>query len=152
MFRLNTQTRKLPAFKRISAMATTSPQASGPIESAIRTKLVSSLQPTILVIHNDSYQHRHHASMRAQGGGNGETHFSLEIVSDEFKGKVCSLQPPLSFASKYWTNISFTLFQTTMQRHRMIYSVLSEELNQGLHSLSLKTKTKSEAGTEPAST
>ncbi|KAJ3733551.1 bola-like protein-domain-containing protein [Lentinula guzmanii] len=128
MFRLNLITRKLPAYKAISAMATTtSPSSSGPIELAIRSKLVSSLQPAALVIHNDSYQHRHHAPMRAQGGGSGETHFSLEIVSDEFEGK------------------------TTMQRHRMIYSILSEELNQGLHALSLKTKTRAETSTEAAS-
>lgn len=31
-----------------------------------------------------------------------------------------------------------------MQRHRMIYSALSEELSQGLHALSLKTKTPEE--------
>ncbi|KAJ3748981.1 bola-like protein-domain-containing protein [Lentinula detonsa] len=128
MFRLNLITRKLPAYKAISAMATTtSSSPSGPIELAIRSKLVSSLQPAALVIHNDSYQHRHHAPMRAQGGGSGETHFSLEIVSDEFEGK------------------------TTMQRHRMIYSILSEELNQGLHALSLKTKTRAETSTEAAS-
>ncbi|KAJ3989853.1 bola-like protein-domain-containing protein [Lentinula detonsa] len=106
---------------------TTSSSPSGPIELAIRSKLVSSLRPAALVIHNDSYQHRHHAPMRAQGGGSGETHFSLEIVSDEFEGK------------------------TTMQRHRMIYSILSEELNQGLHALSLKTKTRAETSTEAAS-
>ncbi|KAH7874588.1 bola-like protein-domain-containing protein [Lentinula edodes] len=129
MFRLRSQTRVLPAFRRISAMATASPSPSlGPIESVIRSKLLSSLQPAALVIHNDSYQHRHHAPMRAQDGGSGETHFSLEIVSDEFKGK------------------------TTMQRHRMIYSLLSEELDQGLHSLSLKTKTRAEAGIDTAST
>lgn len=31
-----------------------------------------------------------------------------------------------------------------MQRHRLIYSALSEELEQGLHALSLKTKTPAE--------
>ncbi|KAJ3724827.1 bola-like protein-domain-containing protein [Lentinula raphanica] len=102
---------------------TTSSSALGPVELAIRSKLVSSLQPTALVIRNDSHQHRHHAPMRVQGGGSGETHFALDIVSDEFEGK------------------------TTMQRHRMIYSILSEELNNGLHALSLKTKTRAEVGT-----
>ncbi|KAG6903072.1 hypothetical protein C0995_006259 [Termitomyces sp. Mi166 len=98
-------------------MDTASP---GPIETSIRDKLVESLQPTSLFITNDSWQHRHHAPMRAQGGGNGETHFSVQIVSDAFQGK------------------------TTMQRHRMVYFALSEELAQGLHSLSLKTKTTDE--------
>ncbi|KNZ77110.1 SufE-like protein, chloroplastic [Termitomyces sp. J132] len=64
--------------------------------------------------------------MRAQGGDNGETHFSVQIVSDAFKEKVIHLP------------------QTTMQRHRLVYSVLSEELAQGLHSLSLRTRTTDE--------
>ena len=32
-----------------------------------------------------------------------------------------------------------------MQRHRMIYGALSEEFAQGLHALSLQTKTETEA-------
>ncbi|KAG6850938.1 hypothetical protein H0H93_005807 [Arthromyces matolae] len=100
-------------------METVSP---GPIETSIHDKLLQALKPSSLNITNDSWKHRHHAPMRAQGGGNGETHFSVQIVSDAFIGK------------------------TPMQRHRMIYSVLSEEFAQGLHSLSLKTKTLDESG------
>ncbi|KAF5393520.1 hypothetical protein D9757_000781 [Collybiopsis confluens] len=122
MFRLH------PVFKRFSVMATTSQSSAGPIESAIRSKLTLSLQPTALIIHNDSHLHRHHAPMRAQGGGGGETHFSLQIVSDEFNRK------------------------TTMQRHRMVYSLLSEEFDQGLHSVSLKTSTTAEAETAKEAT
>ncbi|KAF9263359.1 bola-like protein [Marasmius fiardii PR-910] len=92
---------------------------SGPIATSIRQKLIA-LEPSELAIVNDSWQHRHHAAMRAQGGGNGETHFSVHIVSEAFQGK------------------------TTIQRHRMIYDILAEELQQGLHSLSLKTKTPAE--------
>ncbi|KAI0305758.1 bola-like protein-domain-containing protein [Multifurca ochricompacta] len=91
-----------------------------PIERAIRDKLTSLLQPSILAITNDSWQHRHHAAMRDQQGGNGETHFSVQVVSEEFVGKA------------------------TMQRHRMIYAALSEELKSGLHALSLNTKTEAE--------
>lgn len=36
-------------------------------------------------------------------------------------------------------------FKNTMQRHRMIYSALSEEFEKGLHALSLNTKTEEEA-------
>ncbi|EIM79174.1 bola-like protein [Stereum hirsutum FP-91666 SS1] len=88
-----------------------------PVEDAIRSKLMSLLRPSELVITNDSYQHRHHAPMRAQGGGSGETHFSVKVVSDAFAGK------------------------SSMQRHRMIYAALAEEFEQGLHALSLNTKT-----------
>ncbi|KZT70974.1 bola-like protein [Daedalea quercina L-15889] len=99
----------------------------GPVARSIRTKLFSALQPSELAIVNDSWQHRHHAAMRVQGGGSGETHFSIQVVSEQFRGK------------------------TTMQRHRLIYSMLSEELSQGLHALSLKTKTPEEVQSQTAS-
>lgn len=38
-----------------------------------------------------------------------------------------------------------------MQRHRLIYSMLSDELSQGLHALSLKTKTPEEVQSQAAS-
>ncbi|KAF9820391.1 hypothetical protein IEO21_01400 [Rhodonia placenta] len=105
-------------------MSAQSPQTSssseGPVAKSIKEKLTSLLRPSELTITNDSWQHRHHAAMRAQGGGNGETHFTVQVVSEEFKGK------------------------TTMQRHRMIYSALSDEMAAGLHALSLKTKTSEE--------
>ncbi|EIN11839.1 bola-like protein [Punctularia strigosozonata HHB-11173 SS5] len=98
-------------------------QAPGPIETSIRQKLTELLNPTELTITNDSWQHRHHRAMKEQGGGSGETHFSIQMVSDAFKGK------------------------TTMQRHRLVYAALAEELNRdgGVHALSLQTKTADEA-------
>lgn len=93
----------------------------GPVQLTIEQKLMASFRPQTMSITNDSWQHRHHAPMRAENGGNGETHFTINIVSDEFKGK------------------------TAMQRHRMIYSALKEELDAGLHALSLHTKTSGEA-------
>lgn len=109
----------------VTRMASSStPSPAGPVEMAIREKLTTALQPSELGITNDSWQHRHHSAMRAQGGGNGETHFSIQVVSELFRGK------------------------NTMQRHRMIYSALSNELAEGLHALSLKTKTPEEAEKE----
>ncbi|KAI0081233.1 bola-like protein [Panus rudis PR-1116 ss-1] len=101
-------------------MSTEAPSTPGPVERAIRDKLNTLLKPSQLDITNDSWQHRHHAPMRAQGGTSGETHFSIFVVSEVFKGK------------------------NTMQRHRLIYGALSDELSQGLHALSLKTKTPEE--------
>ncbi|PSR74624.1 hypothetical protein PHLCEN_2v9690 [Hermanssonia centrifuga] len=92
----------------------------GPVELSIREKLNVVLNPVELTITNDSWQHRHHTAMKAQGGGNGETHFSVNVVSEAFRDK------------------------STMQRHRIIYAALSDELAQGLHALSLKTKTPEE--------
>ncbi|RPD68623.1 bola-like protein [Lentinus tigrinus ALCF2SS1-7] len=97
------------------------PSSAGPVEHSIRAKLTDLLRPSQLEITNDSWQHRHHAPMRATGGGGGETHFSVRVVSDQFQGK------------------------NTMQRHRMIYAALSDEFAAGLHALSLKTKTPAEA-------
>ncbi|KAH6914296.1 bola-like protein-domain-containing protein [Coprinopsis sp. MPI-PUGE-AT-0042] len=101
-------------------MSTTSPE-TGLVEKAIHEKLTTALDPVSLTITNDSWQHRHHSAMRDQGGGNGETHFSLNVVSNEFKGK------------------------NSMQRHRLVYSLLSAEFAAGLHALSLSTKTEEEA-------
>ncbi|KAG9008780.1 hypothetical protein FRB94_013005 [Tulasnella sp. JGI-2019a] len=92
----------------------------GPVESSIRSKLTELLKPTTLNIANDSSKHKHHAPMRESGGGNGETHFSVEVVSDEFTGK------------------------KTIQRHRMINNALAQEFQEGLHALSLNTKTPQE--------
>ncbi|KAJ7079104.1 bola-like protein [Mycena belliarum] len=92
---------------------------AGPIESAIRDKLTTQFSPMLLHIRNDSAQHRHHSAMREQGGG-AETHFSVKIVSSAFRSK------------------------TTIQRHRLIHAALKEELDAGLHSLSLQTKTEQE--------
>lgn len=41
-------------------------------------------------------------------------------------------------------NLTFALVQTTMQRHRLIYGALSDELGAGVHALSLHTKTPAE--------
>ncbi|KAJ7217793.1 bola-like protein [Mycena pura] len=102
-------------------MSITTHASAGPIETAIREKLTAALNPTVLKISNDSWQHRHHAAMRAIGSdGSGETHFSVQIVASAFQSK------------------------TTIQRHRMIHNALRDEFDGGLHSLSLQTKTAEE--------
>jgi len=115
----------LHILKKSMATATATPVSQhatpGPLENAIREKLTAQFAPTLLKISNDSWQHRHHAAMRAQGSdGTGETHFSVQIVSATFQSK------------------------TTMQRHRLIYGALKDELDGGLHALSLQTKTEEE--------
>ncbi|KAI8338185.1 hypothetical protein BC941DRAFT_351888 [Chlamydoabsidia padenii] len=47
-------------------------------------------------------------------------------------------------AMKGNTNKETHFNHTLMQRHRMIYGLLGEELQQGLHALTLKTKTQNE--------
>lgn len=95
---------------------------AGPVERSIRTKLAETLKPLHLEVTNDSHLHAHHAAMRAVGGGNGESHFTVDVVSSAFEGK------------------------RQMQRHRLIYSTLQTELDAGLHALVIKAKTPEEAG------
>jgi len=106
--------------RTVRAMSTASNQI-GPTEASIRDKLTAVLDPKELVITNDSWKHANHAEMKVSGGGNGETHFAVQVISDVFAGK------------------------STMQRHSLIYAALREELGAGVHALSLATKTSSEA-------
>jgi len=59
------------------------------VEASIRSKLTEAFAPSHIFIRNDSSKHAHHAAMVAQGGGSGETHFFVELVSEAFQGKVC---------------------------------------------------------------
>jgi BolA family transcriptional regulator, general stress-responsive regulator len=80
----------------------------------IRQHLQDSLQAIHLVIEDDSHHHAGHVG--AQGGG----HYNVYIVSPLFNGK------------------------TTLQRHRMVYEVVNDLLNQGIHALSIKAHTPEE--------
>ncbi len=84
-------------------------------------QLTTALQPTTLEIYNDSHLHAHHKAM--QGVTSTETHFRLVITSDAFQSK---MQPA---------------------RHRLVYSLLKDELAQegGIHALQLRTMTPEEA-------
>ncbi|KAI8385751.1 bola protein [Blakeslea trispora] len=94
-------------------------QEKGPIQLSIEDKITEALQPSILETINESHLHAHHAAMK--GNTNKETHFKVTVVSEAFQGK------------------------SLMQRHRLIYNLLSDELqHQGLHALTLKTKTLAE--------
>lgn len=83
----------------------------------IKEKLEKELRPVVLEVEDVSYQHAGHAGVR---GNDGETHFNLKIVSEEFEGK------------------------SLVKRHRLVYGLLQEELQNGLHALSIVAKTPSE--------
>jgi BolA protein len=80
----------------------------------IRERLIV-LAPTHLEIIDDSARHAGHAGARNGGG-----HYRLTIVSPRFSG--CS----------------------TMQRHRLVYDVLSLLLKQEIHALHISAKTPEE--------
>jgi stress-induced morphogen len=85
----------------------------------IREKLEKELSPVELEVDDISYQHAGHAGVR---GSDGETHFNVKVVSKEFGGK------------------------SLVKRHRLIYNLLQEELESGLHAWSIVAKTPDEVG------
>ena len=82
----------------------------GAIFEAIQHKLTAAFSPSRLEIQDDSDRHAGHAG--ATPGG--ESHFNLLIEAEAFAG-----------ASK-------------VERQRMVYKVLAEELAGQLHALSIK--------------
>lgn len=84
--------------------------------------------------------------MRVVGGGSGETHFSVQVVSEKFQGLVRQGAPgrqrlfllePDSFGVTNWT-------QRMIARHRLVNDSLKDEFAAGLHALSIKAKSPEE--------
>ena len=83
------------------------------LKQVITRKLTLTFAPTELEVVDDSERHRGHSGYR-EGG---ETHFSVRIVAEAFTGK------------------------SRIERHRMINSVLADELVGGVHALALSALT-----------
>ena len=81
------------------------------VADTIRTKLTERLAPIRLDIVDESYRHAGHEGARPEG----ETHFSVTIVSAAFVG------------------------HTRVARQRLVYQTLTEELATCVHALSLTT-------------
>ena len=77
----------------------------------IREKLTSGLQPLRLAITDDSYKHAGHAGARPGG----ESHFTVEVVSAAFEG------------------------MNRVERQRLVYRLLADELAGPVHALALRT-------------
>ncbi|HLH11423.1 MAG TPA: BolA family protein [Methylovirgula sp.] len=84
----------------------------------IREKLHAALAPASLEVIDDSMKHVGHAHAPRPGkaGEPGETHFTIKVVSQVFEGK------------------------SRIERHRMINDLLSGEIGEGLHALSIDAK------------
>eukprot|EP01027_Heterolobosea_sp_BB2_P005719 GEZU01008704.1.p1 GENE.GEZU01008704.1~~GEZU01008704.1.p1 ORF type:complete len:120 (-),score=19.32 GEZU01008704.1:14-373(-) len=102
-------------FSTLKRMSSTTAR---PVYESIKAKLTAALKPVSLNIVDESYKHAGHAAMKGLAAR--ETHFLVEIVSDEFKGK------------------------TLLQRHKMVNELLAEELRTGVHALSIQTRTPEE--------
>eukprot|EP00293_Proteomonas_sulcata_P001702 CAMPEP_0184321616 /NCGR_PEP_ID=MMETSP1049-20130417/120135_1 /TAXON_ID=77928 /ORGANISM="Proteomonas sulcata, Strain CCMP704" /LENGTH=164 /DNA_ID=CAMNT_0026642475 /DNA_START=199 /DNA_END=696 /DNA_ORIENTATION=- len=88
----------------------------------IEAKLTEGLSPVRLEVVDNSHQHAGHAGV---AGRSGETHFAVEVVSDQFEGK------------------------RAVQRHQMVYKLLADEMeggmeSGGIHALEIKAKTPEE--------
>lgn len=90
------------------------------IAERIERKLREALDPHRLELADDSDKHEGHSGW--QPGG--ETHFRLLIVSEAFSGR------------------------TRVERQRMVYDILREELRERVHALQLTTKAPHEDRTE----
>ena len=86
------------------------------VTDSIHAKLTRALTPTRLEISDDSARHQGHAGSRPDG----ESHFSVIVISERFAGL------------------------PKIERHRMVYSALAEELAGRVHALQLTTRTPSE--------
>lgn len=86
------------------------------MQERIREKLAQALQPSTLEIVNDSSRHAGHMG----DDGSGESHFRVTVVSGLFTGK------------------------NRVERQRMVYDLLAEELRGGIHALSIKAITPDE--------
>jgi len=87
------------------------------VADTLRRKLTDALAPTALDIVDESAKHKGHAGWRPGG----ETHFRVTVVSAAFEGK------------------------SRVDRQRMVYDVLEDEMADRVHALALVTRTPAEA-------
>jgi BolA family transcriptional regulator, general stress-responsive regulator len=81
------------------------------VAETMRRKLTERFAPSRLEILDESHRHAGHAGARPEG----ETHFTVTIVSGAFAG------------------------QSRVARQRLVYQALAEELATRVHALSLTT-------------
>jgi BolA family transcriptional regulator, general stress-responsive regulator len=86
------------------------------IKERIVAKLEAGLAPVSLDVVDESHLHAGHGGARAGG----ETHYRVTVASARFSGK------------------------GRIERHRMIYALLADEIADGVHALALHAKTPEE--------
>lgn len=86
------------------------------VAETMKRILSESFTPQRLAIIDDSHRHAGHAGARPEG----ETHFTVEIVSSAFAGR------------------------SRVDRQRLVYAALSDLLRDRVHALALKTLTPEE--------
>jgi BolA protein len=86
------------------------------VAKSIESKIRAELQPTRLDIEDESARHHGHAGARPEG----ESHFSLTIVSEKFAG------------------------MNRLARQRLVYRLLADEMKNDIHALALACVTPAE--------
>ena len=85
------------------------------VSTTIEHKLTARLSPSHLEVIDDSALHAGHAGARSGGG-----HYRVTVVSAAFEGLA------------------------RLERHRLVYAILSEEMQGSIHALALGTYTPAE--------
>ena len=92
--------------------------AMQPRAERLRAALTDAFAPAVLRITDDSRHHAGHAGARPEG----ETHYSVLLVSPHFRG------------------------MNQIARSRAVHAVLQSEFSSGMHALSLTLRTPEEQG------
>ena len=87
------------------------------MQERIVARLTAALDPILLDVVDESHLHAGHAGAR-EGGG---THYRVRVVSAKFDRR------------------------NRVERHRLVYGLLTEEFADGLHALALVAKAPGEA-------
>jgi len=85
---------------------------TGPVAAEMRRRLEAALSPNLLVLTDDSEQHRGHGGYNPSG----ESHFSLVIESATFAGK------------------------SRVERQRLVHAALGDLLQERVHALSITAR------------
>lgn len=86
------------------------------VAASVHAKLTDAFEPVHLDVVDESHLHAGHVGARPEG----ETHFRVEIVAAAFDGI------------------------SRVERQRMVYRVLRDELGDRVHALALRTRSPSE--------
>lgn len=81
------------------------------VAETIKSKLIEALAPSELQVIDESHKHKGHRGARPEG----ETHFHVVIVAEQFAGMM------------------------RVARQRLVYGILADELAGPVHALSLET-------------
>ena len=89
----------------------------GKVADGMAEKLKAAFAPTHLDVIDETNQHHGHAAWKESG----ETHFKVVITAADFAGK------------------------SRVERQRLVYAALADDLNAGVHALALVVKAPGEA-------